>query len=99
MTTENSTYGLITQEGIDRMRGRLGVYYHGVRHVGEITADAIRTYAQGMGERNPLFFDEDCGRESLHGSIIATPHFPVDGAGSYRHQLGWIARRAQLLRR
>ena len=75
MTTESSTYGQITQEGIDRMRGRLGVYYHGIRHVGEIRADAIRTYAQGMGERNPLFFDEDYGRKSPYASMIATPIF------------------------
>ena len=73
--SENSSYGQITQEGIDRLRGRLGVYYHGIRHVGEITADAIRTYAQGMGERNPIFLDEDYGRKSPYGSIIATPIF------------------------
>ncbi len=74
-TSESSTYGQITQEGIQRIRDRLGVYYHGIRHVGEITADAIRTYAQGMGERNPLFFDEEHGRRSPYGSIIATPIF------------------------
>ena len=74
-TSESSTYGQITQEGIERIRSRLGVYYHGIRHVGEITADAIRTYAQGMGERNPLFFDEEYGRKSPYGSIIATPIF------------------------
>ena len=71
----NSTYGQITQEGIERIRDRLGVYYHGIRHVGEISADAIRTYAQGMGERNPLFLDEEYGRKSPQGSIIATPIF------------------------
>ena len=75
MTTESSTYGQITQEGIDRIKGRLGVYYHGIRHVGEVTADAIRTYAQGMGERNPLFLDESYGRKSPHGSMIGTPIF------------------------
>ena len=73
--SEDSSYGQITQEGIDKMRGRLGVYYHGVRHVGEITADAIRTYAQGMGERNPLYLDEGYGRKSAYGSVIATPIF------------------------
>ena len=75
MTAESSTYGQITQEGIDRIKGRLGVYYHGIRHVGEISADAIRTYAQGMGERNPLFLDESYGPNTPHGSLIAPPIF------------------------
>ena len=75
MTTESSTYGQITPEGIDSIKGRLGVYYHGVRHVGEITADAMRTYAQGMGDRNPLFVDESHGANTPYGSIIAAPMF------------------------
>ena len=74
-SSEYSTYGRITEEGIQRLRDRTGVYYHGVRHVGEITADAIRTYAQGMGERNPIFFDEEYGATTLHRSIIGTPIF------------------------
>ncbi len=74
-TTESSTYGSITQEGIERMKGRLGVYYHGIRHVGEVTVDAIRTYAEGMGERNPLFLDEKYGQSSPFGSVVATPLF------------------------
>ena len=72
---DGSSYGQITQEGIDRLRARLGVYYHGIRHVGELTADAMRTYAQGMGERNPLFVNEEYGRNSPYRSIIATPIF------------------------
>ena len=74
MTTD-STYGQITPEGIDRIKGRLGVYYHGVRHVGEISADAIRTYAQGMGDRNPLFIDESHGPRTPYGSMIGSPMF------------------------
>ena len=75
MTNDNDTYGQITEEGIERLRSRQGAYYHGIRHVGEVTADAIRTYAQGMGERNPLFFDEAYGHRSPSSSIIATPLF------------------------
>ena len=74
-TSEDTSYGRITQEGIDKIKARLGVYYHGTRHVGKVTADAIRTYAQGMGERNPLYFDEEYGRSTPHGSMIATPIF------------------------
>ena len=70
-----SSYGQITPAEVERVRNRLGVYYHGLRHVGEITADAIRTYAQGMGERNPLYFDEDYSRGSRYGSLIAPPLF------------------------
>ena len=74
-TNEGGSYGQITQEGIDKIKARLGVYYHGTRHVGEITADAIRTYAQGVGERNPLYFDEEYGQKAACGSMIATPMF------------------------
>ena len=73
--SENTSYGKITPEGIDRIRNRLGVYYHGTRHVGEVSADAMRTYALGMGERNPLFLDAEYGRGSPYGSVIATPIF------------------------
>ena len=75
MTVEGSSFGRITEEGIARLQGRLGVYYHGVRHVGEISADAMRTYAHGMGERNPLFFDADYGRTTPYHSMIAFPMF------------------------
>jgi len=74
-TTESDTFGHITQDGFDRLRGRLGVYYFGIRHVGEITADAMRTYATGMGERNPLYFDEDYGKSTPYASMIAAPIF------------------------
>jgi acyl dehydratase len=75
MTVDSSSYGQITPEGVDRLRSRLGVYYHGIRHVGEISADAIRTYAEGMGERNHIYLDEEFGRRSPYGSMIATPLF------------------------
>ena len=75
MPGENSTYGQITQEGLERLKGRLGVYYHGIRHVGEISADAMRTYARGMGERNPLYLDDAYGHETPYASMIATPIF------------------------
>ncbi len=74
-TSDQGSYGHITQEGIDRIKARLGVYYHGIRHVGEITADAIRTYATGMGERNPLYWDENYGKSTDYGSVIGTPLF------------------------
>ena len=75
MSTGNSGDGHITQEGLDRLRNRLGVYYHGVRHVGEITADGMRTFAQGMGERNPIFLDMDYGRNTPYGSMTAIPMY------------------------
>lgn len=75
MATKSSTYGLITDEGVEKFRQRLGVYYHGVRHVGEVSADAMRTYAVGMGERNPLFVDEAYGEKASFGGIIGTPLF------------------------
>ena len=74
-TAQESTYGKITQEGVQRLRDRMGVYYHGMRHVAEISADAMRTYALGMGERNPLYLGEEYGRGTPYGNMIAAPIF------------------------
>lgn len=32
---------------------------------------------EGAGKINPLYFDEEAGRASRHGSVIAPPTFPV----------------------
>ena len=75
MSTDRSSFGTITPEGIERLRGRLGVYYHGVRHVGEISADSIRTFGMGLGERNPLYLDPDYGHSTHYGNMIAFPMY------------------------
>lgn len=40
------------------------------------TRDAIRHFAEGIGDLNPLWVDEDYARETRYGCIIAPPTFP-----------------------
>ena len=40
-----------------------------------VTTDMIVQFARSTGETNPLYLDEEAGRESQHGSIIAPPTF------------------------
>ena len=40
-----------------------------------VTADAIRHYAHGLGDDNPLWCDEAYGRRSPYGSVVAPPSF------------------------
>jgi acyl dehydratase len=49
----------------------------------EATLDTIRHYAWGLGDYNPLFWDEDYARSSAYGDVIAPPTFlysSFDGA-------------------
>lgn len=41
----------------------------------QASRDAIRHYAHGLGDDNPLFCDVDYGRMTRYGSIIAPPTF------------------------
>jgi acyl dehydratase len=41
----------------------------------EIQKEAIRRYADGMDDPNPLYYDEDYAKTSKFGSIIAPPGF------------------------
>ena len=41
----------------------------------EVTTEMIVRFARSTGETNPLYLDEEAGRGSPHGSIIAPPTF------------------------
>lgn len=41
----------------------------------EVTGRDIRRFAQAIGETNPVHFDEDYARGTMHGTIIAPPLF------------------------
>ena len=43
--------------------------------LGEVTLRDIQRYAAAVGDGNPLYFDEDYARRSVHGGIIAPPNF------------------------
>lgn len=41
----------------------------------EVEKGAIKKYADAVGDRNPLYWDEEYARNSRYGSIIAPPGF------------------------
>ena len=42
----------------------------------EATRDAIRHYAMGLGDENPLWSNEEYAKKTRYGGIIAPPQFP-----------------------
>ncbi len=67
----------ITDEGLDGLRRRLNVPIENTLEpwCHEATRDAIRHYAHGIGDDNPLWCDPDYAAKSSHGGIIALPSF------------------------
>ncbi|MBI2906353.1 MAG: MaoC family dehydratase N-terminal domain-containing protein [Chloroflexi bacterium] len=73
-------HGKITDEGLAELRARIGTYnrpsFYGVGQFNEYAGrDAIRHFAQGIGDLNPLWLDEEYARKTKYGSIVAPPCF------------------------
>ncbi len=75
MTTKGMTRGLITDEELARVRSRMGSIYRPYRYNEVATRDAIRHFADGIGDDNPLWRDESYARYTRYGGIIAPPGF------------------------
>ena len=60
MSTPSNT-GEITDDGLSRLRSRLGVVIENRTqpHVEEATKDTIRHFAWGIGDDNPLWVDRE----------------------------------------
>lgn len=67
--------GKISPEAIERLRKEIGVESKLPQFNTEATHDAIRHYAFGRGDDNPLYCDPDYGGASPHGSVIAPSTF------------------------
>ena len=72
--------GKITEEGIKRLRERIGSFnrprQYGVGLFNEYASrDAIRHFCQGIGDPNALYWDEEYARHTKYGTIIAPPTF------------------------
>jgi acyl dehydratase len=79
---DGGTSSPITEEGIARLRDRLGAYYGAGPHFIDVTADDIRRYAQSNGDRNPLYLDRGYAEGSRYGGLIA-PNTFLDLAQHY----------------
>jgi len=67
----------ITEEGLDDLRKRIGVKITNTVEPWnyEATRDAIRHYAHGIGDDNPLWCDPDYAANTKYGDVIALPSF------------------------
>jgi acyl dehydratase len=74
---KNASYGVLTDEGIARLRKRIGLYTKPPTepHNYEVTWDGTRHFAWGYGDTNPLWCDRDYGKTTRWRSLIAPPTF------------------------
>ena len=76
MTSANR-FPKITEQGLNDLRQRIGVTITDSIEPWnyEATRDAIRHYAHGIGDDNPLWCDPDYAEKTKYGSIVALPSF------------------------
>ena len=81
--------GFITNEALEEWKERIGVKLR----IGNIfnqyvSKEAIRNYANGIGDVNPLWQDEEYAGKSRYGGTIAPPNFIVTvGYGQFWRQI------------
>jgi acyl dehydratase len=70
-------YGVLTDEGIARLRQRIGIRYNKPTspHNYEVTWDGTRHFAYGYGDDNPLWCDRTYGEGTRWAGLIAPPNF------------------------
>jgi acyl dehydratase len=74
--TENKQhFRYITDEALDGLRERIGVKITKTidPYITEANIDAIRHWAQGIGDDNPLWLDPEYAAETRYGCLIAPP--------------------------
>lgn len=71
---EESFYQRITPEMLANERARIGRPMRRAQpHVEVASRDAIRHWAQGIGDRNPLWTDDEYAANSVWGALVAPP--------------------------
>ena len=71
------TFGVLTDEAIERSRQRLGVPQpqHNPPHNFEVSLDGSRHFAFGFGDDNPLYCDREYAAKTRWGRLVAPPTF------------------------
>ena len=71
------TYGILTDEGIEKLRQRIGIQVNKPTppHNYEVTWDGTRHFAFGYGDDNPLWCDPEYAAGTKYGAIVALPSF------------------------
>ncbi len=70
-------FPIIAEDALRALRERIGKKIERTLEpwVSEVTADAIRHYAHGIGDDNPLWSDPDYAEGGRYGTLIAPPTF------------------------
>ena len=67
-------HGKITDEGLDRIRARIGKGFESRRPWRtEVTRDAIYHLALAIGDLSPLYVDEEYAKKTRWGTLLAPP--------------------------
>jgi acyl dehydratase len=69
--------GRITDEGLEKMYAALGRKRQVPGWNSEVTRDSIWHFAQGIGDDNPLWWDDDYAEASPWGRLVAPPGYIV----------------------
>ena len=82
MTTaefEKATDYSFREEDIERAKALVGQYTASTarEHLTVATHDAMRNFARGYGDDNPLYTSEDYGESTRWGGQIAPPMIPI----------------------
>ena len=66
--------GLITEQALEKLKKLVGVKLRIPQQFnGLVSKEAVRNFAYGIGDSNPLWLDEEYGKTSKYKSIIAPP--------------------------
>jgi acyl dehydratase len=69
-----ANFASISEDAVEALRSRIGEpVRRGRPYVTELNADSIRHYAYGIGDRNPLWTDEDYAASTDAGRVMAPP--------------------------
>ncbi len=81
--------GILTDDMIESMRQKVGSKMRLTGYINneEATATAIRRFADGIGDSNPLWRDEKYARKTRYGCIVAPPSWV--SAVCANVQMGW----------
>ncbi|MBI3937823.1 MAG: MaoC family dehydratase N-terminal domain-containing protein [Betaproteobacteria bacterium] len=74
--TEEAAEGRITDEALAAARALIGAKLRPEQFLRDASVDSITIFANGIGDLNPLFRDQEYARWTRFGGLIAHPCFP-----------------------
>ena len=74
MSATTRQFSSLTDEALEDLRSKIGQEVRrGRPYVTQLNADAVRHYAYGIGDSNPLWVDPEYAAASAHGGMLAPP--------------------------